>query len=372
MEKSFFIHCIHEYIHLLSLYLNKKESTDLVIDDGRFSFFIKISKHHSLTAFLYQALVNVRAIINNDYLKELEKYYLANLRKCILFDKEREDLFNYLNEEQIDYLPLKGIILKNLYLDPFTREFADNDILFADSSSSLIKNYFVKHGYDVCSYEKSGHDVYTKKPFFNFEMHRALFSPNGKNDRVVMYFKDYLFKAPVKEGYEHYLSDEDFFIYFIAHSYKHYDRSGCGIRTLIDIYIFLKNKQLDFNYVNQELEKLDLLTFSNEIINLSNALFDEQTLNKAQEEFLLYIASSGTYGTLNHSVDKGIEEKGKTGYLLFRLFPPYSSYKTLYPWAYKCPILIPIAWIVRFFRILFNNPEKATKEIRIINNKNKK
>ena len=366
MDKVNFLNNLKRYIKLLAYYLNNKEASDLVIDDKELSFYIKLSKHHSLMAFLYKALNEVKVKVNEEQIHKLEEYYLANLRKAVLFDKERKELLNYLNEKQINYLPLKGIILKDYYLNAYTREFADNDILFEDKGSALIKDYFVKRGYEVEVYKKSNHDVYLKKPFFNFEMHRALFYENEDNAKNVKYFKDYLSKAPIKEGYEHYLSKEDFYIYFLAHSYKHYHVSGCGIRTLIDIYLYLKKEQLDFNYVNQELEKLDLLNFSNEIINLSNTLFNEQELSPAQEEILLYIASSGTYGTLEHSVDKGVKEKGKFGYTMKRLFPPYSFYKSAYPWAYYSFVLIPVAWLCRFFRILFTNPKKASKELKMI------
>ena len=152
----------------------------------------------------------------------------------------------------------------------------------------------------------------------------------------------------------------------MAHTYKHYHVSGCGLRTLIDIYLYLKKEQLDFNYINKELEKLDLVEFSKEIIDLSFALFDEKELNEEQNDMLLFIASSGTYGTLEHSVKKGVKEKGKFGYAMKRVFPPYSFYKNTYRWAYKVPILIPIAWLCRFFRILFKNPKKATKELKMI------
>ena len=87
-----------------------------------------------------------------------------------------------------------------------------------------------------------------------------------------------------------------------------------------------------------------------------------------EEEMLLYIASSGTYGTIEHSVAKGIKEKGKFGYFISRVFPPYRFYKSAYPWAYKTVILIPIAWLCRFFRIIFKNPKRAKSELKTIKN----
>ena len=89
-------------------------------------------------------------------------------------------------------------------------------------------------------------------------------------------------------------------------------------------------------------------------------------LNEEEEQLLLFISSSGTYGTLENSVKKGVKEKGKTAYFMERVFPPYRFYKSAYPWAYYCPILIPIAWLCRFFRILFKNPKKAKDELTLI------
>ena len=366
MEQEQFKKYIYEYLKLISLYLNKKEAKDFVIDQEKFSFFYKISKYHSLRALLYQALDNTKASAPENLLSKAEQDYLLNVRKTLSFEEERKVLFNYLNEHSIDYLPLKGIILKDYYPDQFTREFADNDILFDEKKDKLVKEFFVKRDYQVEAFRKSNHDVFQKKPFFNFEMHRALFGETDDNAKIVKYFNGYLNKSLIRENKEHYLSDEDFYIYFTAHSYKHYHHSGCGIRTLIDYYLYLKKTNLDFDYINKELEKLDLVDFSNQIRAISKKVFDDEPLNYEEEQVLLYIASSGTYGTLEHSVAKGVKEKGKLGYFMERAFPPYRFYKNAYPWAYKVPILIPFAWLGRFFRIIFKNPKRAKNELKTI------
>ena len=365
MEKEQFYQSTKEYIHLLSLYLNNKEDDSFIVDEHLLSFFIKLSKHHSLMAMLYQALYKTKVKVDPETLKKLEPYYLNNLRKVVLFEKERKDLYQYLNDNNIDYLPLKGIVINNYYQDKNIREFADNDILFSNGDN-LIKDFFVKCGYQVKAYRKGCHDVYLKKPFFNYEMHRALFIKNEDYPSYVKYFKNYMDRTVEKDGHEKMLKNEDFYIYFTAHTYKHYQGSGCGIRTLVDYYLYLRKEQLDFDYINKELEKLNLLEFSNNIRSLSKKIFDEEPLNEVEEEMLLFITSSGTYGTLEHSVSKGVKQKGRFGYYMARVFPPYHFYKLAYPWAYYCPILIPFAWLARFFRILFKNPKKAKKELKMI------
>ena len=370
MDKETYIKYLKDYLHLISLYLNKKEEPSFKIDESNFNIFLNLSKKHSLTALFYKVVKDTKVDIKEEYLKVLEQYYFSNVQKHVLFDKERKELFEYCNENNIIHLPLKGIILKHYYPDPYTREFADNDIWFAKDKDELIKKFFVDRGYEVELYRKSNHDVYLKKPCLNFEMHRALFGETGDNEKIVKYFKHPNIRLVNPLAMEAYLPLDDFYVYFTAHSYKHFHIAGCGLRTLVDYYVFLRKNEedelLDFKYINKQLEKMDLVDFSNQISTLSLKVFDEQELSNEEMETLLFIASSGTYGTLENRVNKGVKEKGKVRYFFSRIFPPYRFYKSAYPWAYKVPILIPIAWLCRLFRILFKNPKRATSELKMI------
>ena len=201
-------------------------------------------------------------------------------------------------------------------------------------------------------------------------MHRALFGETDDNQKIVEYFAKPKIRGLMPEIVQGCLLPDDFYIYFTAHSYKHFNNSGCGLRTLMDYYILLKrseeNNTLDFKYINKELKKIDLLDFSNRISSLAIKVFEEQELNQEELDMLLYIASSGTYGTLENNVSKGVRKKGKFRYFMSRVFPPMSFYKSNYSWAYKTKVLIPVAWLCRFFRILFKNPKRATAELKMI------
>lgn len=371
MDKETYIKYLKDYLHLISLYLNKKEELSFKIDESNFNTFLNLSKKHSLTALFYKVCKDTKVDIKEEYLKVLEQYYFSNVQKHVLFDKERKELFEFCTNNMIPYLPLKGIILKHYYPDPYTREFADNDIWFGKDKDELIKKFFVERGYEVELYRKSNHDVYLKKPCLNFEMHRDLFGETGDNEKIVSYFsKHFKVRVIAPLVLELYFMLDDFYVYYTAHSYKHFHNAGCGIRTLIDFYLFLKknteNELLNFKYINKQLEKMDLVDFSNQISTLALKVFDEKELDEQELETLLFIASSGTYGTLENRVNKGVKEKGKTRYFFSRIFPPYRFYKSAYPWAYKVPILIPIAWLCRLFRILFKNPKRATSELKMI------
>ena len=364
MDKELFLKNLKDYLRILGAYLNK-QTIDFKLDESNLPFFVNLSKSHSLTALFYKAVKDTNADISEEHLKKLEKYYLSNVKKCVLFEQERNELYKFLNENNILYLPLKGLILKDYYLDPYTREFADNDIYF-DGKDKLIKKYFVDRGYQVELYRKSNHDIYQKKPCLNFEMHRALFGETGDNQKFLEYFKKPQIKLVNQGSLECCYSLDNFYVYFTAHTYKHFHISGCGLRTLVDYYVFLKKNELDFKYINNELNKIDLLDFPNDISSLAIKVFDEKELNEKELEMLLFIASSGTYGTLENEVNKRVKERGKFRYFMSRIFPPYRYYKNAYPWAYKTVILIPIAWLVRAVKVLFKNPKKATTELKMI------
>ena len=98
------------------------------------------SYSQTMSALLYRAVEPFRNIIISDkrYEPDLIKNIMNKwkelsdkaLRKEIMLDDMRERLFAYLEEKHIWYMPLKGVIIKELYPAPGLRQMADNDILF--------------------------------------------------------------------------------------------------------------------------------------------------------------------------------------------------------------------------------------------------
>ena len=103
---------INRYLQLLGHYLNNEKPNDFSLSEEEIEGFTKFAHRHSLSALTYKALsfIGVES-------KQLEQRYYASLKKSVLFEQERKELYEYLNENQIDFLPLKGIILKDYYPD---------------------------------------------------------------------------------------------------------------------------------------------------------------------------------------------------------------------------------------------------------------
>lgn len=240
------------------------------------------------------------------------------------------------------------------------REFADYDILYDGGRAADVKTIMEGRGFHTEQFGTSNHDIYHKKPVLNFEMHSALFKELDEEE-LHNYYKDIGGKL-LGEGPEKHLSPEDFYLYIIAHEYKHYYIAGTGLKSLMDTYVCLKELDLDMSYVIEEAKRIGIADFEEAIRNLSIDLFDGKELSGSEQNMLDFILSSGTHGNYNTHVSYliGNNRFGKLGYMLGRFLVPvskknanYKAYARSYPVFYKYKVLLPILPFYRTARAIF-------------------
>lgn len=326
--------------------------------------------------------------LDSETYKKLERDYALHTRRAFYFDLEREKILSFMESEGIWYLPLKGIIMQNYYPQIGMRQMADNDIHFDINHRKKLRDYMLANGYTAVSYGKGVHDTYTKPPFYNFEMHAYLYreSVNSIFDTYYKSVKDRIIKDE-SNSYGYHFSDEDFYIHTLTHIYKHYDRSGIGIRFLMDVYVYLKSKSdtLDWEYCSSELMKLGLEDFEKKVKTLSLSLFGDPSinlknnitsLNEEEIKELEYFIVSGIYGTKKNAVNRDVEkitgEREKTfsvkiKYLFRRLFPSMLYYKENYPFLYKYKIFIPFFIVYRMIFKAFRSRKNVVSEMKFLN-----
>ena len=215
------------------------------------------------------------------------------LRKLGLFDIERKAIFRELEAAGIRHCPLKGIILKDYYPEFGMREMTDNDILCDAERMEEIREIMERLGYTCESFGEENHDVYSKPPCLEFEMHRSLFNKE-KTPLYYEYYSDVFSRLKHIGGCEYRFSDEDFYIYLIAHEYKHFSFNGTGMRSLLDVYVFLRAcPQLDRGCIDRELEKLNLSEFEESNRTLAFKVFTGEKLSDDEtEELMIYLDST--------------------------------------------------------------------------------
>ena len=325
---------------------------------------------HLLTAIICISLESV-GVKNDAFVQAKAKA----IRKIILLDNDRNALLQKLEQNGIWYMTLKGSVLKDYYPVLGMRQMSDNDILFDASRAEDVRIIMTDLGFTTETYGTSSHDVYYKLPVSNFEMHRALFGPEHEK-RLMNYYADVKSRL-VKDkenDYGFHFTPEDFYIYITAHEYKHFSLGGTGLRSLLDIYVFLKRfgNVLDWKYIGEELDKLGLTNFEKQNRNLAQRLFNGEDLTDYDRETLDYILDSGIYGTMKHRVENEVKKRGKIGYFFSRAFLPYRTMCIIYPVLKKVPVLLPFFWVVRWIDALIKRPSKAFYQVKTaINTENK-
>lgn len=353
------------YLMACSLQGTKPEEAQLANID--LEALLRLAKAHSVSAMVCMALEQTDAFqhaAETTRLKWLDAKNKA-VRKNMLLDAERHQLEKEFAEHGIWYMPLKGSILKDWYPKFGMREMADNDILFDPAGRKQVREIFQNRSYKTVSFRKGNHDVYEKAPIYNFEMHVELYHKRYDtfNEKYADVKQRLLPDAEVP--YRFHFTPEDFYVFVIAHAYKHYSNSGTGIRTLADIYIMNQKLggTLNWEYVDSELRGLGILSYEHESRELAQKLFGiaelpmEANLSEAEQQMLAYYLGASTYGTIENRTlnqmqklqpDGGaITAHTKQKYLLSRIFPGREWCKACAPTVYKYPVLLPFFWVWR-------------------------
>lgn len=313
--------------------------------------------------------------------QNFQEHRINNFRRRVLFDLERNALFQWMEEQNIWYLPLKGIVIQDLYPAFEMREMSDNDILFNPEKRKEVRDYFVNRGYSF-SLEHNVEAFY-KEPVFNFEMHRSLFGTN-----TIPEFEQFFEDLPkrmirVDESRSEYrMSEEDFYIYFLTHVFKHYNSAGCGLRFLVDGYLIYqaKSASFDMSYLQNAMKKTKLVEFEMAIRGAwtrfcqDPSLFRIDDLSDAEYMILKNTVNEPVYGSsasfarnfFFRETGTDLNKKDLGKYVMKRLFPSWSYMKASYPIVAKVPALLAAMYLVRPLHRLFSRGKEAVREIETI------
>ncbi len=347
---------------------------------------LSLATRHSIEALLCYALERIGAAT-----PAMQEAKNLSIRRIMLFDSARAEILSAFEKNAVTYMPLKGVILKDMYPFIGLRQMTDNDILFDIKNRPLVKKIMTELGYSVDSYQRSNQDVYMKPPIYNFELHVGLFG-SGTHRRFADYFDGILDRAEIipNTEYGRKMSTEDFYLHMKTHEHKHYAGGGTGLRSLCDTYVFwcAKGAEIDNEKLAAALDKLGIAEFDKVTTALAKSIFSpenraamesylaggEDYLTADQRKMLDFYATSGAYGILDVYVEndfvafsEGDTTAGaKLRYVLRRIFPPVEFYKEAAPLVYKYRVLIPFYCMGRFFRAVFTKPANLIKQLRTL------
>ncbi len=355
-------------IYLVSCGLNGTVPDGGIVARADLRDLYALAKRNSLAALVSVALKSA-GIKDGSFVSA----YNSAIRKIALLDSERKEICSVFEEKGIEYMPLKGSVLKEYYPLPGMREMTDVDILIDPSKREEVRDIMLERGYTAETYGRGNHDAYIKAPVLNFEMHTALFP-----DRVEFapYFTDALKNAEKEEGFARRFRDEDFYLYITAHEYKHYARNGTGLRSLADRFIFIHEKglALDRKYIENQSAELGISEYEKTGRDLALKLFTSPVFpcfTPEEEALADTYLTSGTYGSVEQGVKKELAGKSKLSYLLGLIFLPRKQMAQTVPFTAKSVLLYPAGVVWRIIRVLFRKRRQLKATLEAVKNYDK-
>lgn len=338
-------------------------------EDFDYSRLYEFAKSQQILPLIYYGGRNLPEFISHD---ERRKIYASAMFLALLNqnqEAELEDLCRAFEENGVDYMKLKGSVVKRFYPDSDMRLMGDADILIRQEQMEKIGGLMQELGY---SHEvTSDHEWIWRREELGVELHKRMIPSYTKD--LYAYFGDgwELARRRTENGCEYALGIEDELIYLVAHFTKHYRYAGIGIKHLIDIHVMLEESgEIDLDYVNTALEKLGILKFYENIKKMLDVWFKGAECDEISEFITKRIFSGGAYGTsrersryeaaaLTKTTDAKKVRRKKFWSVVF---PSYKNMCEERPWLKKCPILLPFAWIGRLIVVLLFKRDNIKRE----------
>lgn len=314
---------------------------------------------HNIAPILYYGACKYESSVDEAYMQELLQLTLNSSVVSLRQAYEIEEIEKTFEAEKIEYMPLKGTILKDLYPHSEMRTMGDADILIRMEQYPQIVPIMEKLQFTFK--QETDHEMVWVKPTLYLELHKSIMTTYNKD------FYDYFGTGwkiarsiPGSSRYE--MSTEDFYIFAFVHFTKHYRISGIGIKHLIDLWVYTNaHPEIDWAYVKKELKKMGLSQFHSNIQKTIDVWFNGAPESDVTDLITSVIFNSGQYGSAERAIVNRSLQNGKNTALKIKVnrlfkgtFLPYKEMKKKYGILNKLPVLLPIMWIVRFFDVLLH------------------
>lgn len=333
---------------------------------GDWTKLIKLAKIHSVMGILGFMVMSYPDESNSQVADFMKKQCLRTITLISQRSESMKQLIGKMNSKKIDHLLFKGHIIKDYYPVPELRTFGDIDFLIRCEDRQKSDELMMQQGFErktdwepVFSYQRANE---------YYEIHTDVMEVDVSDKANYKdYFKQIWEHAHLTDGHTYELSPEFHFLYLLTHIAKHISGSGAGIRMYMDIAVFIQHfgNELDWKYIQAELEKLAFSDFANMVLTVVNVYFGVDMpiiLNEIDaqviEDFMEFTMSGGTFGFVGR--DSGLislkkqernkESVSRVSAFANRLFPSAASIENRYTYLQGRHWLLPIAWVHRFFR----------------------
>lgn len=295
---------------------------------------------------------------------ENQKQLLKKQQMLAVYRREQQNyeekrIFSVLNENNIDFIPLKGAVIKSFYPQEWMRTSSDIDILIKPEDGERAVSVICESlEYQFQGKSIKDYQLYSKNGV-HLELHFSLKCDQEGIDAVVENVWDH---AVFQKQNQYRLSNEFILFYIIAHGKYHFASGGCGIKPLLDYWIVSNNAEYDQEKFLDFIKASQCEKFYEVFHKLANVWFGNETHSEITLKTENYILSGGAYGTRENLGKASVHRKGgKIKYVFNRIFKPKKELQAQYPNLEKYPMLLPFYQIKRWFN-LFNKERRFDVE----------
>ncbi len=319
------------------------------------SVYLLAKKHdlaHLLSSFIYKNKIEV----DPELKAKLQQHEFLSVYRCEQMKYTLQEISQTLNQAQIAHIPLKGSVLRSFYPQEHMRTSCDIDVLIHPEDLNSAVDALKAKGYTFQS--RNYHDV---SMFSANKIHLELhFNIQENMDNLDAVLKDAWQYASSTAQSRYDFTKEFFAFHMYAHMAYHFLSGGCGIRSLIDIWVM--EHKMGITYTNAEplLKKAGIYKFAVQMSRLANQCFSKNNADVFSNLVLQYIYNGGVYGSAeNNAAIYKSKNNSSWSYVLDRLFLPYRDMTVTYPILKKFPFLLPFFWVVRWIKTLFGGKTKS-------------
>lgn len=345
------------------------------LTDSEWNDLLALSYRQFLLPFVAEALFDAGSSTLPAHFSEYRRIAAAQVIRQVTQSIEFKALYQTLRGKGLHPVVVKGSLCSRLYPRQNFRISADDDLYVPEEEFSDCRRELLAYG---LSQDVSGADAETadeigfrddKRCLF-IELHRHLFDsgPDVPEDLNAFFHTAPKTEAESADGMLS-LPPHTHLLYLLLHARKHFIVSGVGIRQTCDIALWITAyaEHIDWQLLLRQCQSVHAELFAAAQFELAEAYLgfqlplppDWRAIRIDPLPMLADMLDGGVHGanslTRLHSSTVTLnalkaKRSGKQPGILHSLFPGKKYMEVRYPYLRKHPLLLPAAWISRFFR----------------------
>ena len=355
-----------QFLHIAKTAIS---GSDLRAENVDWPAIFTLANQQKLLPILFETVRKTPAAEKNAALFAVTKQQvIGQVLNQTVRSAEFADLYCKLCSAGLHPIVVKGQLCSRLYPLKDHRISADDDIYIPDAEFMACHEQLLANGLrtdtpadelttaDEVSYTKGGSPLY-------IELHRHLFdSAEDAHDELNHFFAD-LNPAEI-DGFLA-MPPHEHLLYLILHAYKHFVRSGIGLRQFCDIGLWARayHDEIDWQLLHDQCASVHAATFAAAAFRIAREYLSIDFVLPALwdspidvEPLLHDTLCGGVYGSNDYTrlhsstVTLNAVKASRTGEkssVLSTVFPKREYLERNYPYLKKRPYMLPIAWVQR-------------------------